>query len=403
MGKAIGGKKNLAEEYRKKLMRGKKSAAAGDNESTGGNESITTLPDDTPQVSAEMSREELYRIINTYMDGDESLKKIADKATADGKEALKAVCGDSPDYLEKNPQKLGALEVIVRTDGSRPSFMIKDGAIDFNSSPAGIWADILPAEETIIKKAIECVGRINTKDGGHVGTGFLVSNNIIITNRHVLQAIATKENDNTWKMIPGTFIDFGYEFRGQASRWPRKLIKVVYCPPKYIDPYKIDHHKLDLVMVECDPVDQQSIPVKLSFGSSAEWAQPGNYIYTIGYPGNPGLAGLQAYSTLLEQIFKSTFGCKRLAPGEIITISEEASKWTLAHDATTLGGNSGSLILAQGKGVVAAGLHYGGTLKAPRENWGHIAGYTLDAMNSIDNKTLRQCLEEYNVAIVDMF
>lgn len=402
MGKSIGGKKNLAEEYRKKIL--KRKSMAG----TGGNESLesateTTLPADTPEVNADTSRKELHRLIDTYLDGNENLKQLADKAATDGREALKAVCDDNPGYLEKNPQKLGALEVIVRTDGSRPSFMIRNGTIDYQSSPAGSWSDILPAEESSIRNAISCVGRVNNKNGAHIGTGFLVANNMVITNRHVLQEIATKENDNTWKMLPGTFIDFGHEFRAQTSLWPRNINRVVFCPPQYIDPRNIDHSKLDLVVLECDPVDTQTLPIKLSIGGSSEWAQPGNFIYIVGYPGNPGLAGLQQYSTLLEQLFKSTFGCKRLAPGEIILPTADTGTLSFAHDATTLGGNSGSVILAQAKGVMAAGLHYGGNIQAPRENWGHVLGNTLNAANSIRNQTLKQCLEENNIAIVDMF
>jgi hypothetical protein len=74
--------------------------------------------------------------------------------------------------------------------------------------------------------------------------------------------------------------------------------------------------------------------------------------------------------------------------------------WTTAHDATTLGGNSGSIVLVIGRENAAAGLHYGGRRSTPRENWGHILGLTLDKTGQ-SGKTLRECLNEYHVNLID--
>jgi V8-like Glu-specific endopeptidase len=396
-------KQNIASKFRKIFNSvPKKTTNEIGLESTGA--AVESLSNEDITDKAGQSRQELYRIIEQFLGNDTGLKKIADKIAIDGKEALKAVADDNSDYLEKNPQKSGFLEVIVRTDGSRPSFLIQDGKVNKDSSPISTWSDVLDASGECLTHAISCVGRINNGAKAHIGTGFLIHQDLIITNRHVLQEIANKENNGKWLLKPGTHIDFGYEFRAQKSITPRNLEEVIFCPDKYIDPYNVDHSKLDLVIIRLNPVDRQSVPLQiLSFGIAPEWAEENSFIYTIGYPGNPGLAGLQTYTTLLEQLFKSTFGYKRLAPGMVISSSGAVTPFTVTHDATTLGGNSGSVIVAQGNACVAAGLHYGGDINAPRENWGHILANTLNSQNTIAGKTLKECLSGFGVKMTDTF
>jgi len=393
-----GDKPNTAAQFRKRFNDVPNAAGGLENAAT----PRPTLSSTEITDKADQSKEELYRIIKEYLHDDEDLKKVVDKITRNGKSALKAVADDNSGYLEKYPGMKTYLEVIVRTDGSRPSFMIENDKADYRSSPDpnGVWSGIIESAGECVRHAIRCVGRINDGDNYHIGTGFLIGENIIVTNRHVLQAIATKENDGSWQIAKGTSIDFGHEFKGRASVNPRKLVKVVFCTKGYIDPHDIDHTKLDLVLIQLDPTSSQNNPSKiLSFGSHTGWSQEENYIFTIGYPGNPGLEGLLTYSTLLEQLFKSTFGCKRIAPGKIIRSVNSVEQWTVTHDATTLGGNSGSVVVNSMNACAAAGLHYGGTIAAPRENWGHILGHTFDSKNSIQEVTLKECLEANGVII----
>jgi hypothetical protein len=112
----------------------------------------------------------------------------------------------------------------------------------------------------------------------------------------------------------------------------------------------------------------------------------------------------------LEQLFKSTFGFKRLAPGTIAKpIVSSPPSWMLAHDCTTLGGNSGSVVLVASRGTIACGLHYGGRRADPRENWGHILGLTLDAPNAahqaagVEPLSLRELLKKHEVQLIDPF
>jgi hypothetical protein len=122
-------------------------------------------------------------------------------------------------------------------------------------------------------------------------------------------------------------------------------------------------------------------------------------VFTIGYPANPG----HGYAlSLLEQLFQSTYGFKRLAPGRVITSQFTNKAWTTTHDATTLGGNSGSVLLVAGREHIAAGLHSGGRISKPLENWGHILGAVLDQPGDpATPTTLREQFQKFGVTLID--
>ena len=346
---------------------------------------------------------ELKRIIKEYLDDKPELHAIADQIRVTGTAALRLVRDRDEQALSKSPEALSSLETIVHIDGSRPSFLIRRGQVDRASSPIGTWGNTLDSSESTLSDIFPCVGRIDVPaaEQGFEGTGFLVAENLILTNRHVLQAIAARDEQKEWKFEDGVRIDFGHEFRGKASVNPRPLRSVVFCGPKPIEPSKpIDHSKLDLVLIELEPATSANRPRDvLPLEIAREWADPAVTIFTIGYPANPGFNAFTP--TLLEQLFKSTFGFKRIAPGLIMKSKADVQPWTLAHDATTLGGNSGSVVLVAGREMIAAGLHYGGRRAEPRENWGHVLGRTLESPDAKSGKPLGEVLKEHHVTLID--
>jgi hypothetical protein len=387
---------SLAAQYRNKLT----SPVASLNESLENLPAAATLSKDNISDRLSASRQELYRIIDNYLDGKKELYDVADKIAKSGKDVLSAVRDNDNDFLNNNPDSKGLLEIIVRTDGSRPSFLIKNDEVDRKSSPIGTWDGILDVNADILKKAISYVGRINLS-GVHVGTGFQLRDNLIVTNRHVMQAIATKNNDGKWILKPGAAIDFGYEFRGRASVNPLALKQIVFCGKDDIDRAHIDHGKLDLAIIELETAPGVVSEPKFSIDTSSEWAASDAYIYTIGYPANPQLPGIIEYGNLLDVLFHSTYGYKRLAPGQVFAAAQNPANWTMAHDATTLGGNSGSAIIRVGREYASVALHYGGSTAPPRQNWGHVLGNALIAPNLFDSRTLKDVLESYKVKIID--
>jgi hypothetical protein len=89
-------------------------------------------------------------------------------------------------------------------------------------------------------------------------------------------------------------------------------------------------------------------PISLSSGTVSQ----DDFVVAIGYPARDGRVPDQ---NLVKEIFGDVYDKKRLAPGQIINVFGG----DLQHDCSTLGGNSGSVILNYQTGQ-AVGLHYSG-------------------------------------------
>lgn len=368
------------------------------------------VPDGEPDLSDDGirerlggTREELLTIVDAYFGGDPDLQQLVNRIAERGDVALKALRDEDEERLRAIPDLTRTLEVIVRTDGSRPSFLVREGDVDRASSPIGSWGKTLDASGDTLRKAVASVGRIDVPSlsAGYAGTGFLIHPDLILTNRHVLEGVASPNGDGAWTFKEGAAIDFGHEF-GIERPFPRRdLRRVVFYGAKQIQGSAIDHAKLDLALIELAPGLNGPAPLEaFAVGKTSEWASPNQFVYTVGYPAHPGEA---EELDDLEELFRLTWGFKRVAPGVIIRSQNAVQPWTVTHDATTLGGNSGSIVLVAGREGVAAGLHYGGTRADPRENWGHILGNVLDQPGAGSAKTLGQCLADFNVTLFSPF
>ncbi len=326
-----------------------------------------------------------------------TVEKLTQAINTKGRRAIKAIHQGDEQYFVKHPEALDLLEVIVRTDGSRPSFLIKNGTVDLTGTTDGLWKNILLANKDRIDKAISCVGRID-RAGQQIGSGFLIGKNAIVTNLHVLQSIASK-NNGVWKINADATIDFGYEFQGIKSINSRELKSVIFESGKPINPAAINHSKLDMAVIALEPLADDTGLLTLNFDGNINRQWTDNYIYTIGYPGNPGLAGLSNYGIVLEQLYQSTYGFKRLSPGQVLADDDMAAHHSICHDASTLGGNSGSVIIGAGKETAAAALHYGGTLAPPKQNWGHLLAATLELKDKKTGTPLHTILRDQGTTI----
>jgi endonuclease G len=295
------------------------------------------------------SQEKLARLRNfnsMVLNSDPALaEETADLRPASaGLEAM-----ESPHAAEEN---IGLESIVLRR--TRPVLAIRDNdtKLDFiDKADSEIWLARLTKAKPFLDSAIRSVGRIDLQGArlDWVGTGWLVADNILVTNRHVAREFAARKGDGyTFQLgLNGPMsadVDFLQEIDNPATLI-FKLIK-----PLYIE----EEPGPDISFFEVEITSGNSklaTPIKLA----AKVAVTAN-VATIGYP---------AYDSripepnLMEDIFGKTYNKKRLAPGGITSVEEAR----ILHSCTTLGGNSGSAVIDLDTGE-ALGLHFSGSFLA---------------------------------------
>lgn len=248
-----------------------------------------------------------------------------------------------------------ALETIVRE--GRPALLVQREAIMFAGSEADSSAkpicERLRQAVDIIQPLLPQVGRIDSANyPGNVpylGTGWLVDRNIIVTNRHVAELIA-RADGHQFVFKPGRFgdvmqvsVDYRREHEVRAAA-VAKVKRVIWM--------ETDPKKADIAFLEVETADdgRERAPFKLARKDAAD-ATP---VAVIGYPARAGQSVIpdQAW---MESIFGKTYDIKRVAPG----LMGAASRGWATHDCTTLGGNSGSVVVDMNTGEAVA-LHFAG-------------------------------------------
>lgn len=204
-----------------------------------------------------------------------------------------------------------------------------------------------------ILKSIPSVGRIelpNHWSAPYGGTGFVVGDNLIMTNRHVAQIFSTGVGQKELRFIPGQTagIDFKKEKGSEASRY-LEAVEVVMVHP-YWD--------MALLRVEGLPCDLR--PLNLSLTPPEDLFD--REIAAIGYPAFDSRNNTEVQN----KVFNGVYNVKRLQPGRVKQreLIQSYGKATdcVTHDASTLGGNSGSCVLDVTTGEIVA-LHFAGIYK----------------------------------------
>jgi hypothetical protein len=253
-------------------------------------------------------------------------------------------------------QDLLVQETIVSRVG-RPVFTVKndDYILEIKENESEVWRSRLTDSRSheFLRQCIPAVGRVavenHPKGIPFVGTGWLVADEVIVTNRHVALEFAQRGGSG-FAFLAGPDpanplkpkIDFLQEFDNRATREFR-LIKVLHIEA---DPGP----DMALVQVEHPRVTNGlANPIKLATGA----ATPGQFIAAIGYPARDIRIPDQA---LVIKLFGDTiYDKKRMAPGQV----QAPGDAYLTHDCSTLGGNSGSALIDIKTGE-AIGLHFAG-------------------------------------------
>ena len=144
----------------------------------------------------------------------------------------------------------------------------------------GIGTDIIEVDRIRknIEAAIPSVGRIEVPKGfrPYAGTGFVVGDNLLMTNRHVAQIFASGVGTKMLKFDPGQIagIDFLREVPAAGKPDPvfLEIVEVVMIHPYW-----------DMALLRTkSPLPVQHQPLKLSTKTPQDLA--GRNVVVIGYP-----------------------------------------------------------------------------------------------------------------------
>jgi endonuclease G, mitochondrial len=290
-------------------------------------------------------QEQLARLRRYNLSVRENDPKLAEELRDRGFEAMvtEAV---SPQAAE---EMLGLESIAMRTQ--RPVLAIRDNItrlVFIDAADSKIWGERLTKARPLLDVAIPAVGRIDLMGAqlDWVGTGWLVAENIIVTNRHVAREFAERKGDGFefktgLREQIGADVDFLQEIDN-----PKKLVFKLVRPLHIEEPPGPDVAFFEIEMVSGDA--RLAMPIELATTIAAT-----QEVATIGYP---------AYDSripepdLMERIYGKVYNKKRLAPGSVTRL-EEALLW---HNCSTLGGNSGSVVFDLNSGQ-ALGLHFSGS------------------------------------------
>ena len=282
--------------------------------------------------------------------------------------------------------------VIVAVSTLRPVLYVQDDAVSRAGEDVGHWAPALDGFAQAIGRVVRSVGRIEAPwlGTGYAGTGFVIAPGLVMTNRHVLEAIAFEEpaGDGTsrWRLMDGVAVDFAAE--SERDRVARFAVTGVAFAPRDPIAMSIDFAHLDMAVLRCAeaPLDAgATFPAPLRLEGRVRDYYKGREVYVVGYPAKPWTVFAEAaegavppaaheFLEVQRTLFDGAFGVKRWSAGTLMDIpgslpGDEADR-VVNHDATTLGGSSGSCVVDfANDGATVMGLHFGGKSRA--ENWAH--------------------------------
>ncbi|WP_165794594.1 phospholipase D-like domain-containing protein [Kinneretia aquatilis] len=247
------------------------------------------------------------------------------------------------------------LETLVRE--GRPALMVQHDAIQFSGTQVDVEArsilDELQAAAPTIEPWLPQIGRIDVANyAGNLpflGTGWLVAPGIVVTNRHVAELMA-KAGGEGFVFKPGRFgerlvatVDYRREHAVPESA-VAAIRRVLWIEP--------DEKKADIAFLEVGAANGQTEGRHLILADQD--AQDGDAVVVIGYP-----ARAPAYiipdQSWMDRVFGGTYDIKRIAPG---LMGPKSRGWA-THDCSTLGGNSGAVVMNMGSGHAVA-LHFAG-------------------------------------------
>lgn len=246
------------------------------------------------------------------------------------------------------PAEIAATEAII-FPRERPAVDIVDG--DFRVDHPQ-WLDLNEgAIHARLARSIPAIGRIGLPGQRRIpyaGTGFIVGDGLLMTNRHVAEIFASGVGDRSLTFRSGWAADV--DFRRERDRPEQEVLRVRGI--RLIHPY------WDMALLEVEGLAAGRGSLALSLMDVAQLDD--RRVAVIGYPAYDPVRNDVAVQ---DQVFSGTYGVKRLQPGRLHPRRDTESFKKIVsagtHDCSTLGGNSGSAVIDLETGEVV-GLHFGG-------------------------------------------
>jgi DNA/RNA endonuclease G (NUC1) len=258
------------------------------------------------------------------------------------------------DRLKKNEElsepQADALEAIILPK-ERPVVFVRDDKFEAPGWPFEHLDQ--PQFRARIEAAIPMVGRIELPGSPlpYGGTGFIVGDGVLMTNRHVANLFAEGlgRRDLSFQSGQAAGVDFKREHERETTR-PFRIDKILMIHPYW-----------DMALLAVEGLGGGR-SLQLSIANPEELV--GREVAVVGYPALDPRNDIP----LQNRLFKSVFNVKRMQPGKLRPREETQSFGrvvsAIAHDSSTLGGNSGSAVVDVQSGEVVA-LHFAGVyLKA---------------------------------------
>ena len=271
------------------------------------------------------------------------------------------------------PDEYTRTEAIVQLTG-RPVLLIQAG--QWETPSLATLRQRLRKAEAALKQVIPCVGRVELADqrSNYIGTGWLLERDVLITNRHVAGKFAARagavatigQGTDGRAFLPQ--VDFLREYQRDAVA-QRRIRDIVYLEENSpLQP--------DFALLLLDGSGDDLAPIELDDRDAERDAD----IAVIGYPAEDS----RNDTFVMADIFKGIYRVKRLSPGKVRGVAFDGK--VLEHDCTTLGGNSGSVLLNLDTGK-ACGLHYSGDYRV--NNYAVTAGWLKLRLAEVGRRPVR--------------
>lgn len=277
------------------------------------------------------------------------------------------------DYLRSEggiltPAMRVGIEAIILTDGSRPALLVSNDSIDFQAPQIGGWLSRLTKSKPLLRETLGKIARIAQQqpNGGSktLGTGFwstpACSRQIAMCCKkwRYWTAQVPGASRTTWSLILGE-----HERSSPPAALARPVAVERFGPEPILqlgEPRRLD---FALIQIQALPNNRLPTPLQVSDADDTQALKPGTPLVTIGFPAKPSF-GMENAKVLFK-LFKGVFDVKRLSPGLLGDTlgqvpGDSQPPRCFSHDASTLGGNSGSCVIGLDDTWQVIGLHFGG-------------------------------------------